>query len=33
LKIFACADPGQQFVTGFVATWTMMMEPDRFDLA
>ena len=29
----ACADSKEKFVKDFVAAWTKVMNPDRFDLA
>ncbi|HDH0727544.1 TPA: catalase/peroxidase HPI [Klebsiella aerogenes] len=31
-EVYACADAQQKFVTDFVATWTKVMNLDRFDL-
>ena len=31
-EVYACADSKQKFAKDFVATWTKMMNADRFDL-
>jgi hypothetical protein len=32
-EVYACADSKENFVKDFVATWTKVMNHDRFDLA
>ena len=32
-EVYACADSKEKFVKNFVATWTKVMNADRFDLA
>ena len=32
-EVYACADSKEKFVKDFVATWTKVMNADRFDLA
>ena len=32
-EVYACADSKEKFVKDFVATWTKVMNHDRFDLA
>ena len=31
-EVYACADSKEKFVKDFVAAWTKVMDPDRFDL-
>jgi hypothetical protein len=30
-EVYACADSKEKFVKDFMAAWTKVMDPDRFD--
>ena len=32
-EVYACADSKEKFARDFVAAWTKVMNPDRFDVA